>query len=209
MFLRCLFAAAIALLLGGCTGWAAETRLIPVAARDQAGLVGTYTSGDDQVVFAPGEDGFVRVTNPDGKDPGGDIAFAFLREEAPKPSLLAEALAEEGEEPDVGLADRSYLIELPWTTDDGKSTYLYGIVRIAFSAAGTADEVTQFSVICSKAAEKLAARKEAEQCIFDDYARLRAAAFDALAWYDDPRMAVVTETLLSKSEEAEATADGP
>jgi hypothetical protein len=200
MILRSLLSAAAALLLSGCTGWAAESRLIPVAARDSAGLDGTYASEEERVVFAPGEDGFVRGTDPAGEQPGGDLAFALLREEAPEPSAIAEALAEDGEEPSVDLPDRSYLMEVPWTKDDGKTDYFYGIVRIAFSPDGTAHKIKQFTVLCSKAAEKLAVRKVYEVCIFDDYARLRAAALDALAWYDDPRIALDTTTLQRESE---------
>lgn len=205
MSLRFLFAAAVALLLCGCTGWAAESRLIPVAEREAAGLMGTYTSEDDRAAFAPGENGFVRVIDPTGAHPGVDLAFAFLREEAAAPSAVAEATVEESGEPDGNLPDRSYLMEIPWTSDDGKIGYVYGIVRIAFSSDGTADTLTQFTVVCSKAAEKLAARKEFDQCIFDDYARLRAAAFDALSWHDVARMAVV-ETTFSRADLARSEA---
>lgn len=205
MSLRFLFAAAVALLLGGCTGWAAESRLIPVAKREAAGLMGTYTSEDDRAAFAPGENGFVRVIDPTGAHPGVDLAFAFLREEAATPSPVAEATVEESGEPDGNLPDRSYLMEIPWTSDDGKIGYVYGIVRISFSSDGTADTLTQFTVVCSKAAEKLAARKEFDQCIFDDYARLRVAAFDALSWHDVARMAVV-ETTFSRADLARSKA---
>ena len=199
MLPRQLFVAVIALLLSGCTGWAAESRLIPVAERDPAGLAGTYKQDDDRAVFAPGPDGLVRVTDPAGTQPGGDLAFALLREEVPEPGPLAEAIAAEAGEPDVGVPDRFYLMEIPGTIDDGKTRYFYGIVRIAFSPDGSADEVTQFAVVCSKAAGKLAARSDGKLCVFDDYADLRAAA---LAWYDDPRMALDTSTLLREDEEA-------
>ena len=62
----------------------------------------------------------------------------------------------------------------------------------------------QYAVLCSKAIEAFAARKEDQICIFDDYARLRAAALDALAWYDDARMALDTSTFRLQRDEADA-----
>lgn len=52
MCLRQVFVAVIALLLSGCTGWISESRLLPVAERDLAGVAGAYTQGDERAVFA-------------------------------------------------------------------------------------------------------------------------------------------------------------
>lgn len=194
MFLRSLFAAAIALLLSGCTGWWSETRLIPASARDTAGLKGTYVLDGHRSILGPAEDGKVRVVDPAGQEPPGEIALALLREEAPRPAIAEKAAPEEGEPAIIDLPDRSYLMEFSVTGDDDKTVYTYAIGRIGFSDDGTADEVEMFSLLCSKASEKFAARKEKQVCIFDDYANLRAAALDALAWYDDARMVIDTTT---------------
>lgn len=200
MFLRSLLAATMALLLSGCTGWWSETRLIPASARDPAGLEGTYVYDGRRAALGPTDNGMVRVVDPAGQEPPGEIALALLREEAPKPSVVAEAAPEEGEPPSIDLPDRSYLMEFSVTGDDDKTAYTYAIGRISFAQDGTADEVEVFGLLCSKAAETFAAHKEHQICIFDDYASLRAAAFDALAWYEDARMVIDTTTMQREAE---------
>ncbi|PKP64629.1 MAG: hypothetical protein CVT85_09525 [Alphaproteobacteria bacterium HGW-Alphaproteobacteria-7] len=198
MILRCLFAAAIALLLGGCTGWVAENRLIPVAERDPVGLAGSYVSEEGgEFLISLAEEGLVRFADPTGKDPPATIAFDMLREEQPEPSLFEPAVAE-GEEAAPLAPARSYLVEVPMESDEGKIVYFYGIVRI--DGSQPAESFKQFTVLCSKAAAALAAKRDGQLCIFDDYVRLRAAALDALAWHDDVRMAVDTNTFRLKSE---------
>lgn len=92
-------------------------------------------------------------------------------------------------------------MEIPFEGDQGKVVYYYAVVRVEGGEA--AGSFRQYSVLCSKAAEVFAARKENQLCIFDDYARLRAAAFDALAWYDDARMALDTSTFVLQNIEAD------
>ena len=77
----------------------------------------------------------------------------------------------------------------------------------SFKAAARAAGVPfkSFNVGNAGSSEAFVARKDGEVCIFDDYARLRAAAFDALAWYDDARMAIDTTTW-ERETEAEAGA---
>jgi hypothetical protein len=207
MILRCLFATAVALLMCGCSGWVAETRLIPVAERDSPGLVGFYV-GDEKgaALIAPGEAGFVRFADPEGKDRPVDVAFDLLREDPPEPPLTSTE-AVEGEEDAPPAPDRSYLAEMPIEGDEGRIAYLYTIVRVSGSAP--ADSITQFSVLCSKAAAAFAARKEDQVCVFDDYARLRAAALDALAWQDEARLAVDSSTFRLQSEADPMPADSP
>lgn len=188
MFLRALFAGSIALLLGGCVGWAAESRLIPASERDPVGLVGTYAlDGGNAFLLSPGEDGFVRLTDPADDNPPIDIAFDMLREEQPEPSFFA-AEANRGEDTAPSAPGRSYLVEVPIEGEEGKTVFAYAIVRI--DGDQPAASFKQFTVLCSKAAQALAARKEGEVCIFDNYASLRAAAMDALAWQDEARMTV-------------------
>jgi hypothetical protein len=189
MFLRSFFTAAIALLLAGCSGWAAETRLIPVTERDSPGLSGAYVTAEDRFLFAPGKDGFVRAVNPAVDDPPADIAFDLLRAGEARP-------------------DRAFLVEVPVAGEEGKVVYFYEIVRVAGSSDGPAVALARYSVVCSKAAAALAARKEDKLCIFDDYTRLRAAALDALAWHDDARMAVETVTLELEDRAARIKPDG-
>ncbi|MBA4043688.1 MAG: hypothetical protein C0471_04615 [Erythrobacter sp.] len=209
MFLRCLFAAAIALLLSGCTGWWSETRLIPAGARDPAGLSGVYVSGEDRANLSPTAEGFLRTTDLTGNTPPSDAAFALLREEAPRPSLFAEAESDESEPPRAPMPDRSYLMEIPFTGDDGETAYTYAIGRIGFAPDGSAYKLELFTLLCSEASEVFAARKEPQVCIFDDYARLRAAAFDALAWYDDARMSLETTTWEREVEIEDIEPDAP
>ena len=192
MVLRMMFVAALALLLGGCNGWWSENRLIPVAARDTAGLNGVYASDEERVILAPGPQGLVRAVDPAGEAPPSETALALLREEAPEPSLSEEAAPEAGAPPQVDRPDKSYLMEIAVEGDQGKSAYIYAIARIAFAEDGTADRITMFTLLCSGASERFAARKEQKACIFDDYERLRAAALDALAWHDDARMEIET-----------------
>lgn len=188
MILRALFAGTIALLLGGCVGWAAESRLIPASERDPVGLTGTYAlDGGNAFLLSSGEDGFVRLTDPAGDDPPIDVAFDLLREEPTEPSLsTSEPIRGEDAAPSVTV--RSYLVEFPIEADEGKTVYAYSIVRI--DGDQPAEAFKQFNVLCSKAAEALAGRKEGEVCIFDNYVSLRAAAMDALAWQDEARMQV-------------------
>jgi len=70
-------------------------------------------------------------------------------------------------------------MEFSVPADDGNTAYTYAIARIGFADEGIADEVEVFNLLCSKASEKIAARKEKQVCIFDDYARLRAGVLDA------------------------------
>lgn len=183
MFMRLLCAAAIALLLGGCSGWASERQLIPVAERDVIDLSGTYNSGEDRMTFMPDEEAYVLVTDPAGKDPPFKLAFDLLREEV-----------------DNAKAERAFLIEMPWKNEDGKTAFFYEIAAIAGDADGAAVSFKRFKVGCSKTAEALAKRKEDDLCIFDDYTRLRSAALDALAWHDDARMTVETTEFQRESE---------
>lgn len=206
MILRCLFAVAIALLLSGCTGWVAESRLIPVAERDTVGLAGTYVDEDGaEFLVSPEDEGLVRFADPKGRKPPARIAFDMLREEQPEPSEFASA-RETDEEAAQSVPDRSYLVEVPLESDEGKVVYVYAIVRI--DGRQPARSFKQYTVLCSKAAEALAALKEDQLCIFDDYARLRAAALDALEWYDDARMAVDTTTFSLMSDADQMESDG-
>lgn len=207
MILRCLLAAAMALLLGGCAGWVAETRLIPVAERATVGLAGTYVDEDGaEFLISPDDEGFVRFADPTGRKSPANIAFDMLREEQPETTGLALEL-ETDEEATPSVPDRSYLVEVPLEGDEGKIVYFYAIVRI--DSRQPARSFKQYTVLCSKAAEARAARKDDQLCIFDDYARLRAAAFDALAWYDDARMAVDTTTWEREAETDEIAPDAP
>lgn len=204
MILRSLLVAAMALLLSGCTGWWSETRLIPVSARDQAGLDGAYVSGDGRIILSPGAQNLVSAIDPAGEQAPSDIAFALLREEPPRPPLSEEAVPEEREPeeqaaPYVPIPDRSYLMEIEVSGEEGKAVYTYAIARIDFADDGSASQFEVFGVLCSKASEAFAARKEEKACIFDDYARLRAAALDALAWQDDARMPVDSTTWQAES----------
>lgn len=194
MFLRLLLAACTLLLLGGCQGWKAETRLISVAERDPIGLEGTYVSDEGKVRITQGQDGLVVAVTKKSDPPEQGLAFDFLREEAePLHSVLFQPALEEGEIPPA--PDRTYLMESPIDSEEGVTGYQYDIVRISRSSDGANASLTLFTVRCSTAAEALAAQRDGDWCVFDDYTRLRAAAFDALAWYDEARMSVETVTL--------------
>ena len=207
MILRCLFAAAMALLLGGCVGWVAETRLIPASQRDPVTLAGLYVGSETgAALIAPGDDGFVRIADPEGKEPPADVAFDMLREEQPEPAPHSTEAVED-EEASPPEPDRSYLMEVPIESDEGKVAYYYAIVRI--EGGEPAGSFKQYTVLCSKAAAAFAARKEDQICIFDDYTHLRAAALDALAWFDDARMALDTNTFSLQTEPDILASDGP
>jgi hypothetical protein len=206
MFLRFGLAAVVALLLGGCTGWVAETQLIPVAERDPIGLTGTFVSDENRVTFSQGEDGYLLVSDPESSDAPIKVAFDLLREEAPVTSAYLAEEVEEGSEADSAPPDRTFLMEVRRENDEGHPEYIYDIVTIGGSDDGASGSFTRFTVLCSKAAQAFAQKVDGEVCIFDDYARLRAAAFDALAWYDDARMAVAATTFsLEDLDEPEAT----
>lgn len=180
MFLRLLLVAAVALLLGGCNGWVAETRLIPDAERDPVGLSGEYLADDNRLTITEGGAGIYFVSEVETGGRPAQIAFDLLRDETSDRDV-------EGSPP-----DRSYLMEAPFEADDGKTGYIYHIVMIGGSDDGQSGSFAHFRVLCSKAAQALAARAEDGVCVFNDYARLRAAALDALAWYDERRMEVST-----------------
>lgn len=193
MFLRSLFIAAIAMLLGGCQGWMAETRLIPVSERDPIGLEGTYVAEgqavDRQVVtFTPGPEGLVVGTTKKSDPPRQEFAFDFLREETKRLHSDLEPPLEEGEIPTA--PDRTYLMESAISSDEDITGYRYDLVRIHRSPDGAQATLSLFPIRCRGATGAFAARREGDWCVFDDYIRLRAAAFDALAWYDDARMTV-------------------
>jgi hypothetical protein len=194
MFLRPFIAAAMALLVTGCTGWWSETRLIPATARDSAGLEGVFVSDEGRMIFSPTAQGLVRASDPAGRQPPSEVAFALLREVAPQPSTTIEAEPAEGELPLVVIPDRAYLMEIAVENEEGNTGYLYAIARIGFAEGGAAEQIEVVSPLCSNASEKFAARKEYEACVFDDYGRLRAAALDALAWQEDARMVIETTT---------------
>lgn len=199
MFLRCLFAAATMFLLGGCQGWKAETRLIPISERDPIGLDGTYLTEEGKVTITPGQDGLVVTASKKSDPPQQELAFDFLREETEplhSDSVLFEPALEEGQT--TPALDRTYLMESPIDTDEGITGYQYDIVRISRSPDGAEASLSLFAVRCSTASEALAVRRDGDWCVFDDYARLRAAAFDALAWYDEARMSVEATTIKLK-----------
>ena len=196
MFLRAIVLSAFVLLLGGCQGWKAETRLMPVAERDPIGLDGTYVTEEGKVTITPGQDGLVVTASKKSDPPQQELAFDFLREETEplhSDSALFEPALEEGEIPP--LPDRTYLMESPIDSEEGINGYQYDIVRIFRSPNGAEASVTLFTARCSVATEAFAARRDGDWCVFDDYTRLRAAAFDALAWYDEARMSVETATV--------------
>ena len=192
MFLRSLFAACTLLLLGGCQGWKAETRLIPVSERDPIGLEGTYdiTDGSEEhkAWVTQGQDGLVVFASKKSDPPKQGLAFDFLREETKRLHSDLEPAVEEGEIPPA--PDRTYLMESPIGSDGEITGYHYDLVRIERSPDGAEATLSLFPVRCPSATEAFAARRDGDWCVFDDYTRLRAAAFDALAWYDEARMSV-------------------
>ena len=197
MFLRLLLAACTLLVLGGCQGWRAETRLIPVAERDPIGLEGTYVSDEGKVSITQGQDGLVAAVTKKSDPPEQGLAFDFLREEAKLLHSDPIPGVEEGEIPPA--PDRTYLVESPIANDEGITGYQYDLVRIERSPDGAEATLSLFPVRCPGATEAFAARREGDWCVFDDYTRLRAAAFDALAWYDEARMSVeVTKIELTR-----------
>lgn len=194
MILRFVFVAALALLLGGCNGWVAETRLIPDAERDPVGLSGEYLADDDRLTITEGEAGLYLVSEVGTGGRPAQVAFDLLRDEQSNREV-------EGSPP-----DRSYLMEAPFESEDGKTGYIYHIVIIGGSDDGQSGSFEHFRVLCSKAAQALAAKAEDGVCVFNDYARLRAAALDALAWYDERRMEV---KIIGYARVSEVDATGP
>ena len=194
MFLRPLLVAALAVLLGGCNGWVAETRLIPDAERDPVGLSGEYLADNDRLTITEGEAGLYLVSEVGTGGRPAQVAFDLLRDE------------QSDREVEGGPPDRSYLMEAPFESEDGKTGYIYHIVIIGGSDDGQSGSFAHFRVLCSKAAQALAARSEDGVCVFNDYARLRAAALDALAWYDERRMEV---KMISYARVSEADATEP
>jgi len=186
MLLRFMCAAFLAFLLCGCNGWAAETPLIPIAERDPVGLSGAYVADGNEVIVTRGDDGTYLVVEPGSGDPARAVAFDLLREEKPR----------EGD-----LPDRTYLIEVPVSSDSGRVAYFYQIVRTGGGEGWQSGSFANFRVLCSKSTQAFAAKVEEGVCIFDDYAQLRAAAFDALAWYDDARMEVEITAYARRTDE--------
>jgi hypothetical protein len=86
-------------------------------------------------------------------------------------------------------------VESPKDTDGRITSYQYAIVRISRSPDGAGASLSLFPLRFATATEALAARRKGDWCVFEDYARLRAAAFDALAWYDEARMGVAATTV--------------
>jgi hypothetical protein len=98
MFLRSMVAVAALLMLDGCQGWRAETRLIPVSERDPIGLEGTYASDRGKVTITPGQAGLVVMSSKKSDPLIQELAFDFLREETePLHSDLPKPAREEGE----------------------------------------------------------------------------------------------------------------
>ncbi|MEM6857423.1 MAG: hypothetical protein AAF559_06095 [Pseudomonadota bacterium] len=178
MTLRLALTTLAALILAGCSGWAAETRLIPAAERDVVRLSGIYQSSEEQARFMPTSQRMVLVSDPQGEERGSKLAFDLLREKQADPESTP---------------DRTYLVEVPWAKDDGSLVFFYSLVRVVDGAHSSgAGAFDTYTLKCSDVAATLSQQRDGELCIFDDYARLRRAALDALNWYDEARMEVKT-----------------
>lgn len=185
MRIRAIFAAILAMVLAGCTGWASEQPLIPSAERDRVGLSGIYQSDTDFVRISSAADAIYLMEDADptadpddAQDEPTQVVFDFLRSRAPQD--------------DEGKTDTEsdYLLQARWVDDLGEVRYFYTIVTVAGAAGAPSRSFASFDMLCGKATRAFASREQDGFCIFDDYHKLRAAAFDALAWHDDARMEV-------------------
>lgn len=197
MRIRSVVVAFIAVMLAGCSEWASEQPLIPQAERDPVGLSGTYQSDTDWVRITPIADTLylMQDAEPDANledvsNEPSEVAFDLLRSRVPRD--------------DTGDAEpvRDYLLQVRRVDDLGDVSYFYTIVTLTGPADANSGSFVRFDMLCADATRAFAARAEDGFCIFDDYVKLRAAAFDALVWYDDARMAV-EETTFSRVDLAE------
>lgn len=197
MLIRFVFLAIVAMMFAGCSGWASEKPLLPPAERDSVPLSGTYLSETGQLRITPEKDALYLVQYADRDAEAGDAdeepveaAFDLLRSRKPQPG-------NEAAEP-----ERDYLLQIRWDDDRGNIRYLYTIVTITEAFDEQSSSFRYFDMLCAGATRAFAIREEDGFCVFDDYRKLRAAAFDALAWQDDARMGL-SETRYYLPEPAE------
>lgn len=195
MRIRAVLLAILALAVAGCSGWASEQPLIPPGERDLVGLSGTYQSASHGVQVTPDGNAIyiMQEADPDsdqGENAEGpfEVAFDLLRSRSPKDG------------PDKHEPERTYLMQARWEDDLGSVSYFYTIMRVSGGANEPATSFTTFDMLCAEGTKAFASREEDGFCIFDDYRKLRAAAFDALAWQDDARM-VIGETQFNRVEQ--------
>ncbi|WP_066531543.1 hypothetical protein [Erythrobacter sp. CCH5-A1] len=172
------------LVLSACGGWTAHRQLIPEEQRDNIGLSGTYQSSERFLEITPLGDNLYRITNEtigsEAVDKPVVAAFDLIRSER------------SGDDQDGYSYENTYLMEVRQTDDEGNVTYVYEIVSSFYSDQNRNPTFTQFQVNCSKAAAEIATGDE-YGCLFADYGEVRRAAADALAWAEDPRMALHQE----------------
>jgi hypothetical protein len=81
-------------------------------------------------------------------------------------------------------------LQARWVDDLGEVRYLYTLITVAGAAEAPSGSFVTFDMLCAEATRAFASGQQGDFCIFDDYAKLRAAAFDALEWHDAARMEI-------------------
>lgn len=178
--------AGCALLLAGCDQWTAATQLIAPAERDEIGVAGAFESGEVTMTVTPLSGRRYRIVYDDGsgQQPAGganDVRAAFD---------LLRSQPVTGEDGRVSGYRNTFLIEIERPAEEGPSGFAYDIIVIDSDGF-----IEDYDVQCSAATVAIiGAEEEGGGCAFTTYGQLRAAAADALAWADDARMAIKSQS---------------
>lgn len=190
MIRRILLGVVCALALSGCDGWTANRQLIPEEQRDNIGLSGAYESSESYLDITPLGGNAYRIEaqaiGAEEVEELAGVAFDLIRSER------------NGDDQDGYAYENTYLMEVPRRDDQGKITYAYEIVRSTYTDQDRNPTFTQFKVACSRAAQAIATGDE-DGCVFADYAEVRTAALDALAWAEDARMQLQREQFFPRA----------
>ena len=185
MIRRMLVAVGYVLALTGCDGWTAREQLITEDQRDSIGLSGTYQSSERLLQITPLPNRLYSITSEtigaEAADEPFTAAFDLLRSER------------DGDDENGYSYTNTYLMEIPQTDSEGNVSYVYEIVASTYSDQDREPTFSQYQGACSRAASEIATGDE-NGCTFADYAELRRAAADALAWADDARMRIYEES---------------
>lgn len=193
MFRKALAACVLFLGLSGCDAWKADRALIEIMARDAIGMNGDYKSMENVLSIRPlAQNRYQMTIKPIGSEAGAgttaNVAFDLLRSDR------------SGNAEDGYSYYNYYLTETERQDSDGKTFFAYDIVRSYHADSVEGRQLSQFSVLCSQAARGFAGSSEGD-CTFSNYSDLRAAAMDVLAWMDDARAKIETETFFPPSED--------
>jgi len=184
------FALSAVLLLGACSGWVADSPLMPPSSRDITSLSGNYETEDGQINIKLLSDKLYEIV-------------AFSKEEDPFTYYASFDLLTSRIE--NGTPVDTYLIEMSNYSSDSAELYVkYELGNIS-TVAGEDSRWTLYEVSCSEAAKRISgSADDADACKFTNYNDVKRAARDVLDWLSDPRAEIVKQYVVRPADDASA-----